>query len=206
MIAHASRPDKPIPDQIRHEKMDWYLTGGEAGKCFFDRPKDLIEAETITGSSMTGDRKEFIDKIATGAVEGFRKYGVYASVTIGQAILESGWGKSKLATQANNLYGIKADSRWAGEYVTMSTKEDGANGKYTINAKFRKYKSWDESTEDHAKFLKENKNYTKHGVFSATNYYDQLKAIKAAGYATDRNYVNLVDGVIKSNKLTEFDK
>ena len=206
-IAHASTDEKPVPEQIRHEGMDFYLTGKAAGSCFFVRPKDLIEAETITGSSMTGDRKEFIDKIAKGAVEGFRKYGVYASVTIGQAILESGWGKSKLATQANNLYGIKADSRWTGEYVTMNTKEDyGGSSKVTISAKFRKYKSWDESTEDHAKFLKENQRYTKHGVFSATNYYDQLKAIKAAGYANDRNYVNLVDGVIKSNKLTEFDK
>ena len=206
-IAHASTQSKPIPEQIRHEGMDFYLTGGAAGSCFFVRPADLKEAETISGSSMTGTRKEFIDKVAPGAVEGYRKYGVYASVTIGQAILESGWGESGLAKKANNLYGIKADSRWTGEYVVMQTKEESSSGnKYTTSAKFRKYKDWNESTEDHAKFLKENQRYTKAGVFSATNYLDQLKAIKAAGYATDSKYVSLVDGVIKSNKLTEFDK
>lgn len=49
-IAHASRPDKPVPEQIRYEDMDWYLTGGEAGKCFFVRPADLVEAEKASGS------------------------------------------------------------------------------------------------------------------------------------------------------------
>lgn len=205
-IAHASGDHVDPPNQIRHEGMDYYLTGAKAGYCFFVRPADLKEAETISGSSMTGSKKEFIDAVAPGAVEGFRKHGIYASVTIGQAILESGWGKSGLARKANNLYGIKADSRWTGDYIIMNTREEGSSGSYYENAKFRKYKDWNESTEDHAKFLKENKRYTKYGVFDATNYLDQLKAIKRAGYATDSNYVNLVNGVIKSNNLTEFDK
>ena len=50
MIAHASRPDKPIPDQIRHEKMDYYVTGSAGGTCFFVRPADLIEAEKASAS------------------------------------------------------------------------------------------------------------------------------------------------------------
>lgn len=54
-VAHASRGDKPIPEQIRHEKMDWYVTGGEAGKCFFVRPKDLAEADAAATATNSGN-------------------------------------------------------------------------------------------------------------------------------------------------------
>ena len=80
----------------------------------------------------------FINKIAPLAVEDMKKTGVLASLTIAQAILESGWGESTLAKQHNNLFGIKANSTWNGKSVSLN----GSN--------WRVYGSWDESILDHS--------------------------------------------------------
>jgi flagellum-specific peptidoglycan hydrolase FlgJ len=178
----------------------------------FGRPKDLMEADEKakealnTGVEFKGDNAEFIKLIKDGAIEGKRTYGVFASVCMAQAILESGWGKSGLATKGKNLFGIKANKGWTGPVVEMTTTEDGPSGKYRTKAKFRAYNSFAESMKDHGRFLKENSRYTNHGVFSARTPREQISAIKAAGYATDSKYVSLVMGVIDSNNLTQFDK
>ena len=66
---------------------------------------------------------EFIMRLTPGAVASAKATGVLASITIAQAALESGWGESGLAKTGNNLFGIKADSRWPGQTLTMNTKE-----------------------------------------------------------------------------------
>lgn len=95
---------------------------------------------------------DFIAKIAPATVGDMKKTGVPASLTIAQAILESGWGGSGLTAQANNLFGIKGSGP-AGS-VKMPTTEYRPDGtSYQILANFRAYHSWAESIEDHSRLL-----------------------------------------------------
>lgn len=148
---------------------------------------------------------EFINKVKNGAIETYKEYGVYPSISIAQAILESGYGGSGLTDKANNLFGIKADSGWNGAYVTMETSEYYGGIRVTVLAKFRAYNSWDESIEDHGLFLKENSRYTNNGVFSAKSYIEQAFALKKAGYATGPEYAYSLINIIQQYNLSEYD-
>ena len=124
-----------------------------------------------------------------------QKSGILASLTIAQAILESGWGTSELATKANALFGIKADARWSGKAYSKDTKECYDGVTYTtITALFRAYDSWAESVADHSAFLLANKRYA--AVVGERDYKAACKAIKAAGYATDPGYPQKLIGLI----------
>ncbi|MGL4914384.1 MAG: glycoside hydrolase family 73 protein [Romboutsia sp.] len=127
---------------------------------------------------------KFIESIKEGAIENYKKYKILPSITIAQAILETGWGKSALASKYNNLFGIKADKSWSGEYVTLETFEFEDT---IINDKFRKYEDKNQSIYDHAKFLYENKRYKENGVFSSNTYKYQANALQEAGYSTHIN-------------------
>ena len=151
---------------------------------------------------------EFIESIEQQAYENYKKYGILPSITIGQAILESGWGKSQLALDHNNLFGIKADNRWSGDIATMVTKENYSD---VIEASFRKYASKAESIEDHGLFLYENERYTVNGVFAAKDYRSQALALQSAGYSTAKNeageliYAEKLINIIKNYNLMLYD-
>jgi stage II sporulation protein P len=150
-------------------------------------------------------QKEFIDTVAPGAIDGDKKYNIFASVTIAQAILESNWGHSGLTRKANNLFGIKAFN-WTGQSVTMNTNENYGGINVSISSAFRAYSSPAESVEDHAKFLIENSTYKQHGVFNAKTYEQQAEALKSSGYATDPNYPALLVTLIREYNLDKYDK
>lgn len=95
-------------------------------------------------------REDFIEMVEPIAVDVYEKYGIYPSVTISRAAIESNWGKSELSKEYFNLFGIKADKSWNGRSVNMNTKE-GYND--TENAAFRRYRSYKESIYDYGKFL-----------------------------------------------------
>ncbi|WP_396151942.1 MULTISPECIES: glycoside hydrolase family 73 protein [unclassified Clostridium] len=174
--------------------------------------KYLTELELI-GLASDNLRKDspyraFIEELSPKAIELYNKHGILPSITIGQAILESGWGKSDLSVKANNLFGIKADSSWKGESVSMTTSEYYND---VIQDKFRRYKNKTDSLDDYGKFLVENNRYKKNGLFEATQYIGQAKALENAGYSTkqDENgnniYSNLLINVIKENDLQLID-
>ena len=168
--------------------------------------RDIAKVYWIIDNECLTREQKFIMKVRQGAMEGQKEFGVFASVTIAQAILESGWGESQLSVKANNLFGVKADSSWTGPTIDMLTQEEVNGGKVTVTAKWRVYDSWGDSIYDHGKFLKENSRYTEAGVFNATNCYDQIRAIHRAGYATDSSYTDLVTGIIDSYKLYLYDE
>ena len=118
------------------------------------------------------DKIIFIKEIEDGARYNYNKYGILPSITVAQAILESGWGKSKLSKESNNIFGIKADSRWDGESIEVMTSE---NYNDKVKSKFRKYNNITESIKDHGKFLYENKRYEENGLFNSKNYKKQAK-------------------------------
>lgn len=158
------------------------------------------------GENAPASASEFIERVAPGSVEAQKKYGVFASISIAQAILESGWGSSGLTTKANNLFGVKADSSWSGAFVEMETREVYNGQETIIVARFRAYESWKHSLEDHGVFLVENSRYAQYGLFRANDYIGQAYALKEAGYATDPNYPMLLISIIQEYGLYKYDK
>lgn len=138
-----------------------------------------------------------------------QKLNILPSVTIAQAILESNWGKSSLAKEACNLFGIKASKDWDGGIYKKQTKEQKATGEvYTITADFRKYGSYLESIKDHDKFFVSTpwrvQNYKK--VLEAKNYKTQALTLRECGYATDLNYGTKLIQLIERLGLQQYDK
>lgn len=146
---------------------------------------------------------EFILRLTTTAVASAKTMGVPASITIAQAALESAWGESGLTKAGNNLFGIKADSRWRGQTLTMNTKEF-INGKWVVvPALWRKYTSWQDSIDDHAAFLRRNPRYR--ACFACANALAFARALAQAGYATDPAYADKVIIVMKQHNLLALD-
>lgn len=148
---------------------------------------------------------EYIATMGPIAQADFSRNGIFASVTLAQSIIESGWGKSGLTQKANNMFGIKCSSNWDGECINMQTGEYGSSGYYTINSNFRKYSSIEDSVNDHSLFLKENPRYPNAGVFDATTFAEQIRAIHSAGYATDPNYSSTIINTIEMYDLDKWD-
>ncbi len=147
---------------------------------------------------------EFILHLTIPALGSQRNSGVPASITIAQAALESAWGESGLARAGNNLFGIKADSRWRGETMTLTTREFIKGQWVVVPAKWRKYGSWRASIDDHAAFLKANPRYQPCFVCQTTEAF--ARALLKAGYATDPFYADKLLGLINQHKLLDLDQ
>lgn len=144
---------------------------------------DQLKYFGLTPYRLKEDSKytKFIEEIKDEAIKNYKEYKILPSITIAQAILESSWGESDLAQIYNNLFGIKADSSWKGEYVTLETFEFYDT---KIEDKFRVYSNKNQSIKDHAKFLVDNQRYKKYRVFEAKTYIEQANALQNAGYST----------------------
>ena len=148
------------------------------------------------------NKENFINLVKDGAIDGHKNHGIFASVTIAQAILESGWGESTLSIKAKNLFGIKAFDDWTGNYVTMDTTEYYNGMRQTVSARFRAYNTFNDSIKDHTKLLLTERY---RAVREANNYKDACNALKNCGYATDPNYPSLLINIIEQNNLTQYD-
>ncbi|WP_250002636.1 sporangiospore maturation cell wall hydrolase GsmA [Actinoplanes sp. M2I2] len=153
--------------------------------------------------------EQFVQAAVPGAQLGWREYGVPASVTIAQAILESGWGRSGLAAVDRNYFGIKCQN---GRYGTLAngchdyrTQECTKAGNcFTTTATFRTYASMAHSFRDHGNFLRVNPRYTP--AFSYTkNANAFIWNVWKAGYATDPNYYTKVTTLMAQQKLYQYD-
>jgi peptidoglycan hydrolase-like protein with peptidoglycan-binding domain len=149
------------------------------------------------------DKREFINSVKEGALKGYSEFGILPSLTIAQAILESGWGSSGLSQKANNLFGIKAFSSWTGKKITMETAEWYGDKKQIIKAEFRAYDSFNYSIEDHNKLLS-NSRYKPLG--ECMDYKAACQKIYECGYATDPKYTEKLIRIIEDNRLYEFDE
>jgi hypothetical protein len=149
--------------------------------------------------------EEFLSTIKEGCIQGWREHAVLASISGAQAILESNWGKSTLALQANNLFGIKGD--YNGASLTVETKEFINKVFKIVEATFRKYPSWSESITDHSAFFTSTEwrktNYA--AVVGETDYKKAAAALSAAGYATDPDYPAKLIKLIEAYGLDAWD-
>lgn len=157
-------------------------------------------------SSGNAEQDEFLNKVSEGAMNSWVKYGVLPSVVIAQAINESGWGKSGLSVQQNNLFGVKGTGdAGTGSWATGEDNADGSS--YTINANFAAYSSWSASIEAHGKLISGNTGMSNY--LAAVKEKDALKsitAIKNGGYATATDYVEVTMNIINDFGLLEYDK
>ncbi|HEX8821704.1 MAG TPA: glucosaminidase domain-containing protein [Archangium sp.] len=145
----------------------------------------------------------FLDSVAADAIESQRATGVPASVTLAQAILESGWGKSGLATKHHNYFGIKGKGTVGTAVMTTWEHENGQD--VVIKDGFRVYRSAAESFKDHGLFFIVNKRYAE--AMRHTDDAERFaKEIHKAGYATDPNYSQTLIKLIRQYKLTNFDQ
>lgn len=153
------------------------------------------------------NKLEYINRVAT-ALQGMDLKGLFPSVIIAQAILESRWGESALAKTYNNHFGMKKGSGtnyggWGGQTVTLKTGEVINGQSITIDGVFRVYPDLRSSIVDHNGLFFTLSRYK--AVLTAKTPREQIQAIKNGGYATATNYVNSVMAVIDSNNLTRFD-
>lgn len=146
---------------------------------------------------------DFIKKIAANVKKYAAKYNILvASPIIAQAILESAFGKSKLATDGFNYFGLKCGSKYTGDRITLNTREviDGKN--VTVSADFRKYKSMAGGVKGYFDFINTERYKNLKGVTDPKVY---LENIKADGYATDPHYTSALMAVINKYDLTQYD-
>ena len=143
-------------------------------------------------------REEYVDKYKAIAIAHMEKYGIPASITMAQGILESDSGNSYLSRSSNNHFGIKCGKSWKGNYVRHN--DDAPN------ECFRAYTSVEASYQDHADFLDQSPRYDSLFVYAADDYRSWARGLKACGYATAPDYAERLVKIIESMKLYQLDK
>ena len=142
--------------------------------------------------------EEYISTFAPIAVEEMEAYGIPASITLAQGLLESGAGKSSLVRKSNNHFGIKCHTQWRGP---STTHDDDKKGEC-----FRKYLHPRESYRDHSLFLANGKRYAFLFELRKTDYRAWARGLKKAGYATDPKYPSKLIAQIKKYRLDRYDR
>lgn len=139
----------------------------------------------------------YIEKYKEIAKDNMRRTQIPASITLGQAILESGAGTGPLSVQANNHFGIKCHKEWSGPSIKYTDDEE--------NECFRKYDDPNQSFKDHSYFLTSRPRYAELFEFEKDDYRSWAYGLKAAGYATDIKYPEKLIGLIERYQLYKFD-
>lgn len=164
------------------------------------RPNSSVNNSSSSSSSNKGTSTSglnYIDRYKGIAIEEMNKYGIPASIKLAQALLESGNGNSYLATRANNHFGIKCGGSWSGKSVN---RPDDTN-----NDCFRVYNDPEQSFRDHSQFLLR-KRYENLFTLRKDDYKGWAKGLKAAGYATNPRYPELLIDLIERYNLQQYDR
>ena len=143
-------------------------------------------------------REEYIERYKAIAVAHMERYGIPASITMAQGILESDAGNSKLSLSSNNHFGIKCKRHWTGAKVYH---DDDAKGEC-----FRAYSTVEASYQDHAEFLDSSPRYDSLFSYPTTDYRSWARGLKAAGYATAPDYAERLVAIIEKYKLYILDR
>lgn len=176
------------------------LMAGYVGHHLYERhlQQEIIERQQ-------NSKRLFIKAIAPEAQAMQNQYHIKASITMAQAILESNWGTSKLASQYHNLFGIKG----TGPNSKLMTTKEYTRGKWVvIKDRFKVYPSWSASIKDHTQLMLNGTQYKQENyerVIKAKNYREAAQALQDANYATDPDYASKLINVIKTYNLDKYD-
>ena len=195
-------------------KVTAQLGGSTEQKTETESKTDGLQATALKGLS----EAEVVKKVGALFTADQKKSGILASVSLAQFILESGYGSTELAQNANNCFGMKKSlsgntwggSTWDGKSIyTKKTQEDDGSGRlYTITADFRKYPCVEDSIADHSAYLLGAMNGSKKryaGLQGCIDYKKAVQIIKDGGYATDTKYVSKICSIIERWNLTQYD-
>lgn len=152
----------------------------------------------IATSELPASTNAYIDKYRNLAISEMKRTGVPASIKLAQGILESGYGRSRLAVEANNHFGIKCHNGWTGP--TIRHHDDARN------ECFRKYSSAEESFLDHSDFLKNTPRYRFLFDLDPSDYKGWARGLKKAGFATNPDYAEMLIRKIEEYALYEYDR
>lgn len=150
----------------------------------------------VIGQSKSNSTQDYINTYTKIAIEQEKQYGIPACITLAQGILESGSGRSRLATEANNHFGIKCHNDWKGKKIY---KDDDKK-----NECFRVYDNAEQSYIDHSLFLVGKKRYAELFQLKITDYKGWAKGLKKAGYATNPKYPQLLIDIIELYDLANI--
>jgi len=156
----------------------------------------LFFASEVSSQGLSVDYLSYIETYKEVAVRHQQEYGIPASITLAQGLLESGAGRSRLASEGNNHFGIKCHKDWTGDGIYADDDEK--------NECFRKYRNAEESFEDHARFLKRRR-YQPLFELKETDYSGWAKGLKKCGYATDPSYAAKLVNIIELYELYRYD-
>jgi len=152
----------------------------------------------INSSSGEPNAAGYIGKYSDLAVSEMKRTGIPASITLAQGMIESDFGRSRLAREANNHFGIKCHDNWTGP--TIRHNDDRRN------ECFRKYSRAEDSFYDHSDFLKSASRYSFLFDLPSTDYKGWAKGLKKAGYATNPDYADMLIRKIEENNLYNYDR
>ena len=157
----------------------------------------LCSAFALFAQSGQSAQWQYIEKFKDLAVDQMREHKIPASITLAQGLCESGAGRSRLAIEAHNHFGIKVGMTWTGPYIVMADDRP--------DDRFRKYRNDRESYEDHSRFLTSSPRYRALFDLKITDYKGWAHGLKKAGYATNPRYAEMLIGVIERFNLQQFD-
>ena len=201
VIQTTKQVSKPSTSVTRTIKKPFIKESVENGSTIkpdqnFNQNTVIIEATTrvkVTNQMVL----DYIENYKGVAQANMEKYGIPASIILGQALLESGSGTGTLSVQANNHFGIKCHKDWLGQTVKY---DDDA-----VDECFRKYYNASDSFRDHALFLTNRPRYAPLFKLNKTDYKAWAKGLKAAGYATDTLYPTKLISLIERYQLYKYD-
>jgi len=156
------------------------------------------QQEKTENSNLDFDVLRYIAKYKNIAKKEMKEYGIPASITLAQGVLESQSGKSRLAVEGNNHFGIKCHNDWRGKTILHDDNK--------AQECFRKYTNPEESFKDHSRFLAERKRYAFLFRLPKTDYEAWARGLKKAGYATDPSYPDKLIYIIDKYNLAKLDK
>lgn len=156
----------------------------------------LLSTACFNANAQADAYNRYIKQYKDIAIKHQKKYGIPASITLAQGLLESSAGNSRLAREANNHFGIKCGSGWKGKTI----KHKAERGKEC----FRKYKNAEESYEDHSRFLKRDR-YKPLFKLKTSDYKGWARTLRKCGYATDKKYPDKLISLIERYKLYQYD-
>lgn len=192
-----------------------FLTAcGSSKKVIVERQKPVALKEEVKSTTTSPQYKEpqppvkamtnkekimaYIERYSPIAQSEMKSYGIPASITLAQGILESGMGYGRLAIEGNNHFGIKCHKEWNGKRIYHDDDEKGEC--------FRVYKDSENSFRDHSLFLKDRSRYAFLFDIKTNQYKAWAKGLKKAGYATDPKYPDKLISLIERFDLTRFDE
>ena len=181
--------------KIITKKTDQPVKVIENEEPIIDEPQ--IVDEPVIVNPVISNTSQYIEVYKDIAMKEMQTYGIPASITLAQGILESGSGRGRLAAEANNHFGIKCHD-WTGDKIFHDDDER--------QECFRKYISAETSFRDHSEFLVYRKRYSKLFELKKSDYKRWAKELRKAGYATDRKYPEKLIGLIERYELFQYDQ